>query len=492
MNQHNDYTIGKGVTVFTASRFFSLLASMLSAMLLSRLITLREYGTYSAIMTVTNLSVAIFTLGLPSSISYFCVQLKSRKSRDDFLGTYLISIIFSGLWAGVFLFMLRGNLASYYRNDALKSLGFILCFLPLCRSVSTGRNNFLVAFNKTNRLGVYTFAESLFLLLLVSLVWLLGLSFRAYLILFLIVEFVFAFLIIVEIVGTISTRKPRLNRELLSEVLRFSLPIGLATMVGTISLELDKLMIGYWFNAEELAIYTKAAKELPISIFSQALITLLLPVITSLFSKGQKEQGVRLWGVSISLSFSIISFLVAAMIVFAPQIMTILYSEKYITGVSVFRIYSLAMIWRTTYFGMALNATGKTNSILINAVISLIMNFILNIILYYSIGFVGPAIATFLSLAIASGIQLGITAKHINCSVKILLPWKELGKIFLVNLFTGIIVFFLTRLIKIDITPKGILYAVGLGVVWLILYVLLNASFFKGKWQELNNQGETI
>jgi len=55
------------------------------------------------------------------------------------------------------------------------------------------------------------------------------------------------------------------DKDLILRILNFSIPIGLATVVGTLKIEFDKLLIGRFFNTEQLAIYTNAAREMPVT-----------------------------------------------------------------------------------------------------------------------------------------------------------------------------------------------------------------------------------
>lgn len=50
------------------------------------------------------------------------------------------------------------------------------------------------------------------------------------------------------------------NKEQIRSILVFSIPIGLASVVGTLSYSLDQLVIGTYFGTEQLAIYTNAGR----------------------------------------------------------------------------------------------------------------------------------------------------------------------------------------------------------------------------------------
>ena len=120
--------------------------------------------------------------------------------------------------------------------------------------------------------------------------------------------------------------------------------MGLASAISTLSVQLDQLMVGRFFSTEELAVFSNAAKELPFTIISSAFTAVLVPKMAKMFKEDRNNEAVQVWKKSVELNAIIIFFCATTCIVFAPYIMTLLYSKKYILGVSVFRIYGLVLI----------------------------------------------------------------------------------------------------------------------------------------------------
>ena len=58
-----------------------------------------------------------------------------------------------------------------------------------------------------------------------------------------------------------------MDTKLLKSVFSFSIPMGLASAISTLSVQLDQLMVGRFFSTEELAVFSNAAKELPLQSF---------------------------------------------------------------------------------------------------------------------------------------------------------------------------------------------------------------------------------
>ena len=257
-------------------------------------------------------------------------------------------------------------------------------------------------------------------------------------------------------------------------------------MVSTLSLELDKLVIANLMDTDNLAIYTNAAKELPISILVSSFTAVLLPKMSRMIKNNQKEGIVEIWGLSIEIGFSIMLFFALAIIVFAPQVIVFLYSPKYLEGLPVFVICTLILVLRSTYFGIALNVSGNTKFIFYSSIASLILNFVLNYIFFGLFGIIGPAISTVSSIAIVNALQLWYTSKILAVPIRQVFPWKSLLQILIKNLLLAMPFIAFVHLIKLQTATKDILIAIAAGAAWLLLYVLSQRRFLLERWRKLN------
>ena len=178
------------------------------------------------------------------------------------------------------------------------------------------------------------------------------------------------------------------------------------------------------------------------------------------------------------------------MVTFAPQIMTVLYSEKYLPGTNVFRIYSLVLLFRTTYYGMVLNALGKTRTILRASIATMVSNLVLDYVLYKLLGLMGPAIATLLSVGIMNMYQLYLTKKYIKVKFTDIYPLGKMLRILALNAGLAV-VFYLVQQVLFRLVPADeIVLTVGLGVIWIGVYFLLVKRNVLTIWKDLNKGDE--
>ncbi|NMD37452.1 MAG: oligosaccharide flippase family protein, partial [Christensenellaceae bacterium] len=399
--------------------------NLISTMLLSRFRTPYEYGTYSQILIAVNLAVNIFSLGLPNSINYFFARAEKKYDKQKFLYVYFLFATLSSLIAGLFLLVLMPKIELYFHNFNLHLYSYVFFLLPLSVIIIQSNSNILIVVGKSSKLVIYTFLHNASRLLAILFVFLFKFSFSTYMLLYMLIEIAFTTIVYIWAIKigkfeNIKTFKVPIYeiQKLLKQMLNFSIPLGLGSMVSTISLELDKLIIGNLMGTESLAIYTNAAKELPFVIIASAFTAVLMPKLSKMLKKNEKKEAVMLWGDSLLITYTLLCFLGVAIIVFAPQVIIFLYSEKYIAGVNVFRVYTLVLIMRSTYFGIILNISGNTKKVFYSSIMSLLLNIILNYSFFYIFGFIGPAIATFVCILLVNSLQLIFTSKITEVALK--------------------------------------------------------------------------
>lgn len=479
--------LGNDAMILTFSKLIVVSISMITAMLLSRFRTLEEYGVYSQILMVINLATAIFMLGLPSSINYFLSRAEDDSKKKKFLSVFYSVSTLLTIITGIVLVFSVPLIVRYFNNPLIKNFIYVLAIFPWAKIIISSIENILVVYHRTRLLMFFRVINSLFLLGIIVIIEFLNLGFREYMILFVFVEIIFAiivYVIVIKVSGGISVS---FDPILINKILRFSLPIGLASMVSIISIELDKLVISRFFSLEELAIYTNASKEIPITVISSAITVVLMPRLVKLLKKEEFYKSIKLWGKSIELTYIIICFFSFGLIAFAPDVITFLYSSKFLPGVGVFRIYSLVLILRVTYFGIILNSLGKTRFILYSSILSLILNILLNYSFYLIFGFTGPALATFTSTLLVLTLQLLATSKVVNISFNQIFPWKKIFYITFINLIMISTLYILKINLSLDVIVGSVLESIFIGAIGFLIYLIFMYKTIRNNWNFLNN-----
>lgn len=482
-------SVGGDAIYLTLSRVAVALIGLVTSMLLARFRTLDEYGTYSQIIMVTDLVSTILTLGLPNSINYFLAKAESKEEKQRFMSIYVTLSTLLTVIIGVCLICSMPLIIDYFDNPAITAFAYVFAVYPWSSIMINSLGNICIVYGKANRLILYNVVHAITILLILLLTKALGMTFRQYMTIYMAIMLLFAVFALGWITKMVGAVKPLLSSKMIKEIFIFSIPMGLASVVGTLNAELDKLVIGRFFTTEQYAIFANAAKELPVTMLAASLTAVLLPRVVRLLRDDRREDVVCIWGCAANISFCFMLLIVGGFIVFAPDIMSLFYSQKYVTsgGVAVFRIYAVILVFRSIYWGLVLNASGKTNFIFISSILTLIFNFICNIVFCQVIGFIGPAIATLAVTCIMNFIQLLFTNKILKISVSKLLPWRKIfGLICETAVFGAVFWYVRYGILEPFHFENQIFISIVLGGIWGILYGLVNVKFIKRNWIKMN------
>lgn len=493
--------IGADATLLTFSKVATSAIAMVMAMLLSRFRTTEEYGTYSAIMIVINLVTSILMLGLPKSLNYFLARTDDKEEKKRFLSLYYTMNTILSFVVGLALVLSVGILENSFDDPNISNFLYFLAFFPWTKIVCSSIENLLIVYKKAKLLVGFRIVNSLAVLFTVVLVEFFGGSFKDYMLFYVIVEAVFSLSVYVIAAKISGGIRPYLNTKLIKTIFAFSIPLGLASVVGTLNVELDKFIIGIFMDPGSLGVYTNAARELPVVMISSSFTAVLLPQMVKMLKKEDNRGAIKLWGNATTLSMMLIAVIGVGCFVYAEDVINILYGSKYIEGAWVFRIYSLHLLMRCTYYGMVLNSIGKTGFIFWCSIGALASNTILNIILFkvfaiFDQSMIAPAVATLISTTAMALLQLAVTAKSLNVKFREVFPWKESAFILLVNIAFGVVFWLIKELSPMDkwfgsmtLLGKGvdgsIIESLILGCVWCIAYFGVMLKPIKKKWRNL-------
>lgn len=488
--KQNKSSIGEDAVRLTFSKVITLIIGLATSMLLSRFRSLEEYGTYNQMLLAINLATSLLMLGLPNSINYFIGRAETADEKRRFLSVYYSLSTSFCIVIGIVLVLLIPFIESYFHNKLISGFWYFLAFFPWSTTVNSSLENVLVSYKMTRFLMIYRIIHSAATLGIIIIIQILGYGFSVFMICYTVTCILFTVSVYIICYKINNGLFVSFDKHIIKALLIFSVPIGLAAVVGTLNAEIDKLLIGYLLDTEQLAIYSNAAKELPLSIVATSITAVLLPKLSMMMKKGKHGEAVELWSYATELSLIIIALFVSGIFVYAEDVITILYSSKYLPGVNVFRVYTLNLLLRITYFGIILNASGKTKKILWCSILSMVLNAVLNPLFYYFFGMIGPAVATFIAILVILLFQLKMTAGITGMSFGKVFPWLNLGKVLLINIIFAAVFWALKRYIPLDQYFGSIAESVILGIFWAVLYCLLMKKKIKIIWAFLNQERE--
>jgi O-antigen/teichoic acid export membrane protein len=464
------------IAALSGTRVLTLLLAMAQVMILSRAYNKLDYGTYSQGLIVIQIMTTLTGFGLSSAVNYFLAQAIPFESKRKYFNTITGINVLSGVVGGLLLLVFRNFIAEYFSNPMLAALIIYIAFRPMVANLVTNFQNSFIANSMARMISVRN--------LIIVIIELAIIGFAAWMkydisVIFVLLialdlaQLLYFFLITKKLWYTVSFFK--ISPELVREILAYAVPMALALMVGTLNIEVDKLLIGYFFSTEQLAEYANMSKELPFSFIALSISTVMLPKIIRAYKNGDKELARKFWANSISIGFIFTSLLCMAAILLSKEVIVFLYSEKYAGGDPIFIVFVLVQMIRFTYFGTILNAAGKTKLIFIFSVLALVMNTVLSLLFYYFFGYYGPAYATLISIGFIAFIQLVQSKKYLECSLPDLINFKDNG-VFLAILLLLLIPF---NYLRIWLHSLGWSSTVVMATVGILYTAASAALYFK-------------
>lgn len=451
------------------------LIGTLSILILVRVLTQDDFGTYKQVLLIVGTIVAISEFSIPKSLLYFVPGAKDKLERDRYLSQsfFLLSIV--GMLVSLLLFLFADNISQQFNNPLLKDILSVYAPSIIFLLISQNYFSYLLISLDKHKSASYSYVfvglpNSI--AILVSI--LIGLSLiQVFAVSLVVMSLQYITLILLINKQDVSLLiKPKL--KFVKEQWLYVLPLSFTLLSGIVSVQIDKLVISHYFAPAIFAVYSVGAMQVPfVSNLFESVGATVLPKIVEYVKSGEKSSVEKLSNKGTRkvalLIFPIFSFLY----IFADQIITILYTHQYRDAVPIFRIYLLVILMKVSLCGTIIIASGRTGLILRTSIFTLSLNVLLNFILVKHMGLIGPAIATVGSRLLHQGLFVVWVKRIIGLRVSNMFPVATLLKIFFISIISASVCYPLTQ---INLYP-----IVGLGLAGFMFSVVYIAILMQAK-----------
>lgn len=403
MKDRLKYLLKDGFFHIMGSSFINKIIAFLTNLLLVRILSKNDYGVFTGAFNVFYIVFLFSGLGIISGILYFC----SKDIPRDEKGSYYSFSFKFGLLSEVVLSLaliiygLFGNVGIEETRKYILSLSGLpfIAFLYDYFSIILRAEKDNIKYSKLMNLN------SLFYLVFGAAgAWLWGIGgtiagrYLAY--------------IVSGVIGfgyckpyTPFKQADRLTREKTADITKYSLKAGITSALNVILYRIDVFVIGIVVaDASILASY-KTGTALPenVNFIPQCMMVYYLPIIiqhlgdTNWIKRKVKEIYLLMGGVSLAIGL--------VMIVFAPQIVTLLWGAKYLDAVPCMRVLSVSFILLSTFRITSTNillALKKAGYTMFISIVTGLSNIGLDVLLTLKYGSIGAAYATLLVTLLAS------------------------------------------------------------------------------------------
>jgi len=429
------------VLILSSGKALTALVGLVSVVILTRILSQLDFGAYRQAMLAYTFAAPFAILGLDRALYAFLPGEKERP-RGLLVENLLLLTIAGSILS---LFIIFGGdelLAKRFNNPALATLLSLMVLYPLFMLPSTALSACLMSCNRTGQLAVFNVASNLFMFLLIVIPCLflpkpstavLGQVAGAVL-----TTTVAVYLMFRSCPG--PTWRPTLNG--MKKQLSFAVPLGLSSIIGTVSVTLPQLIVSFRCTTEIFAVYTVGAMEIPlIGIITGSITSVVLVDYARFYREGDLQAIVDL--IHKAMIRSAILILPVATLLFsvASELMRILFGNSYEWGSVPFRIYLLQLPIRTITFGAILQATGNSKNILVYSLLYFGAIAVFGWTLVSMFGAAGAAISSVLAeYFVGVPYLIIVMSKILNTKVIDLFPWSDMGKILIISGLPSVIV----------------------------------------------------
>ena len=374
--------------------------------LLSEYLSVYDYGVYSQALLLVS-TVSSFTIfGMMDGINYFYCSESDISKRESYTATiFSMQCIVSSV-AGVGLLILSVPLCDYLGNPGIERLLIFVAMLPLLQNVLSIIQVLMISVGKARMLALRNFVISIVRLAVVFFVVAFVRNVAIILATTVVLDIaqIVVFLFVLKR-NNCNVKIRKTDFRLILAILKYCAPMAVFTMVSSLNRDMDKYLVSIMTDTKTLALYANASKQLPFDILMTSFCTVLIPYITKYISDHNKKRAAELYKIFLEITYISTGILCCAAMSSAPQLMKLLYSNKYTDGIAIFMIYILVDLFRFTNITLVLSAAGKTKTLMMIGLGSVVCNLVLNALLYSWLGLIGPAIAT-LIVTIMSGMLM--------------------------------------------------------------------------------------
>lgn len=448
-------TILFGISTFGSKILVFLLTPLYTAVLLTE-----EYGIADLVNTTVNLIYPILTLAITDATLRYALDRKVSKSAV--LGNSLVITVLSIILLMAFYPILKGinseiavQLTKYWGYFVLNyaTYNIHLCF-----------SNFIKGIGKTKLYAIQGILQTL-TVVVCNIYFLLfaKMGLEGYL-LSVIIGFIIPTLLILFAGGMYKYIFPlKLEKKLLADMLKYSLPMIPTLLSWSINLYINKYMlIGMLPSGEGLGAsgIFSVANKIPsvltaiLGIFTQAW---QLSAIANVNDADESDYYTEMYG-----AMHIVSLLGCMVIIpFSKWISALLFDPAYYTAWQHIPFLMLSAFYSclSGFLASAFRAYKKTSQLFTSVAIGAVANIVLNFVLINAIGVIGASIATAASFFITWVVRIVTIQPLVEVKISVVR-----------TIATYVAIIAASALISFDIPGAYICYVIACAVIFILNY----------------------
>ena len=411
----------KEAGIYVYSRLAASLLMLGVLAVIGRTCTREERGYIIALLTVYETAVALGSLGLADVVLYYVGRTPERAAhivRQASLLLLYVSV------PAIAIACIAGQL-SFDLGSALPWLAIgLFVELPTQPAV-----NQLLAVKRAGLASALYIGFAFFrpIAVLVPVLTGIGLEWIPVFVALLSVTRLAAHVAIVRRIFTLPADEPKrawISRHALHDMFFFALPAGMAVLGGKLNPQIDKYVVGLFYDDTALGLYGFAAWELPlVTMIPYAIGAVMQARYSKLFMEGKHETMRQLWLQTIRKTQVIVLPLAMMFIALAEEAMVVVFGPEQRAAAPIFQIFTLTMLQRVTAYGPMLQSIGETRALYVTNTLLLVTNLALCYPFTLMFGMNGAAISTVVATAPPLVFTLWRIRRGLRTTWSGVMPW---------------------------------------------------------------------
>jgi O-antigen/teichoic acid export membrane protein len=454
-------SILKRTAVLSFSRFANQAIVLLSPMLLVRLLTVTEYGSYREFMLFATLIGPLISFGIARALPFLIPKYPEKE--QVWLTQTAIYVLFSSVTAIIALHY-GGNLIR-----AKTSFDFVI-LLQLYLFFFINLDFVELYWLGKKRTDYVLYYSSGRLILRTAVVVVAAYAFRDARSIIVCLVFLEAFRCLCVLIFALYRRW--FSRALTSDSMRlqasYFLPLGSGAVIETANNNAGMLFISTMIGTEALAFYaigTFAGRI--VDILRGAIADVIFPDIVELKTATPREA-LPLWQQA-TVWYCVMLFPIAALFsYYADAIVILLFTQDYASAVPVFAILTGLLVLSCFDFHLPLRVQNANRYFFAGSSIALLVNLSLLYPMFSLFGLIGPALGFVIS-RIMYAIYMASRTMHVyEVELGELVLWRDIGWIFLATVICMPILV-LGKLLLDNLFMRAVLFGGGFLLTYLLM-----------------------
>ncbi len=410
---------------------------------------MEEMGIYQLLLIITITLGALVPFEMSTSFMYFHNKTDDAKEKNRIISNTFVSLFLLAILTFMILY-LGSTLGLFLTDDAMSPL--VIWVGIWCFSIIAGSHleNLYVSTDKAKLFSIF------------SLVYYLAYAATAFLIihrdgdLLSIIQFIAIFELVRMIIlqALYIVKQPfalKVDWPLLKQQVIYTGSVGAVTAITVVNGYADKILVKFFSNLEEFAIFAIVSKEIPFVLtITASVVTVMLSKLSHLYNvKNDVKRTLSLWQSTSKILAVIIFPMFWILLFYKEEYISLIYSDMYLTGIPIFLIYLIKFPLSFTVFYTLLLISGNQKLVLINTAIVVGSNLVLSYIGVLSFGPYGVAVATVSTAFIGAYLQQRDVCRVFGIKQRELLPYLMIARTFLISGGISYVVLQFTRFLPV-------------------------------------------